>query len=210
MALPLNYKPRSTIIQVMASDADYGLNGLFTYSLYNSNSMFHINATTGEISASVILQERIYLLTVLAVDKGSPPRGSRVLVNITVSRDTPRFNSSFYTFDIEENTPFGTTVGAINATAPGSISYSISNNFSLPFIVDNNGIIRSQGNIDRERRERYEFKIVARTGTMTAIVNVTVWVIDVNDMSPKFSEPSYQVGFLCLRNNYTIINIFQK
>ena len=65
----------------------------------------------------------------------------------------------------------------------------------LPFAIDpRTGRLTVVRKMDREKRDRYEFKVNAQDGGgKSANVVVKVKVLDVNDSPPKFSQSSYSV-----------------
>ena len=79
----------TTVVTVLATDRDFGVNAEITYSLEPANNMFAINSMTGAITVTSPLNfETIqsYSLTAVARDGGSPPpRSSSVPVMITVT-----------------------------------------------------------------------------------------------------------------------------
>lgn len=99
------------VIQVFASDADEGTNGLIRFSIAggNANSDFRIDSITGAISVAKQLDREArssYSLVVQAADRGSSPRVDRATVNIMlldVNDCSPTFELSPYTVKVHEN-----------------------------------------------------------------------------------------------------------
>ena len=65
----------------------------------------------------------------------------------------------------------------------------------VPFSVNRNtGQLSVSGKLDRERKDKYTFKIQAEDGGgKKATVNVEITILDVNDSTPKFPLTSYSV-----------------
>ena len=129
------------IAQVKALDEDEGRNGEVIYFLSTGNlqgdvEMFQINETTGYIYIVASLDREIkdfFVLSVVANDKGHPPKDSisRVFVTVLdVNDHKPEFKVKNETIYISEKTPVGSVVYRANATDEdkdenGNIIYSI-------------------------------------------------------------------------------------
>lgn len=72
------------------------------------------------------------------------------------------------------------------------IAYSLDPSVNGAFYIDaDNGDIRATGTLDREQRERYEFRVIARdkgTPSLQGSATVVVQVTDRNDNAPKFVQ----------------------
>ena len=114
------------ILEVSATDSDFGDNGTVQYSLLeaqglmsNITSYFNIDSTTGEITLSSfipVIPIGDYRLTAVASDLGIPERmSSTALVLICVTRSQPRqVDITTRDFTVEENAEPGTVVGRIS------------------------------------------------------------------------------------------------
>lgn len=111
------------ILQVTAVDLDTGNNARLSYRLYGSNA-FRISPNTGWIYLAQSLDRETldhHALTILATDNGSPAATASTSVLVTVLDDNdndPRFEKDFYGFELLENLPSGTLVGAVSASDP--------------------------------------------------------------------------------------------
>lgn len=132
----------------------------------------------------------------------------------------PPSSSVFLTFcsyvsRVDENAPQGTALTFVDPYVPRVYDDDIGKNgvFSLT-LLNNNGtfeispnvaersvsfLIRVRDNswLDYEQRHSVEFKILAQelgpATNLSAIVNVTVYINDVNDNQPVFDQPTYTV-----------------
>ncbi|KHJ80500.1 cadherin domain protein, partial [Oesophagostomum dentatum] len=102
-------------------------------------------------------------------------------------------------FHIEENSRIGTTVGFLSATDKdiglnGVLGYRLLDNQDLLHIDIATGKITTATVFDAEAMDRIDFKYeVFDHGTPqnTGICNATVFIVDVNDHAPKFSQLFY-------------------
>ena len=115
-----------TILEVSATDSDFGINGTVQYSFLeaqgstsNITSYFIIDSITGEITLSgliPVIPIGDYRLTAIANDIGIPEQmSSSAIVLICVTRSQPRqVDIATREFTIEENAEPGTVVGRIS------------------------------------------------------------------------------------------------
>ncbi|XP_070693048.1 protocadherin-20 [Pempheris klunzingeri] len=201
-----NNKPGMSLLQVSATDADSGYNGMVTYGLgKHTSTIFNIDPVTGRLSVSASLdreQQGAHALTVFARDSGSPPLESAATVSIRVldqNDNAPAFLTPHFIFFIPENAPPFAHVGGLVITDPdegenGNTELHVVNN-SGPFVMDNTqGTLRTTTNLDREMQDRYEFYLLASDHghlvTLTSSARITIFVEDINDNQPKVILPS--------------------
>ncbi|MGH0184637.1 UNVERIFIED_CONTAM: hypothetical protein FKN15_015775 [Acipenser sinensis] len=197
--------PGSKVCTVLAADLDEGINGALEYSIIHGNNKnaFTMNAVTGFIKTNQALDREkmpVYELTVQAKDKGDVPKMGTALVIVSIldrNDNAPRFLQIFFT-QIPENSPIGSTVLQITSTdedvgANAISTYTIIDKTgSLPFAVDkNSGYITVTRPLDRETTDRYIIKVNANDSAWSVNTDVTVYVTDVNDNAPVFSQLSY-------------------
>ena len=199
-------RPKGTsLYTVSANDFDSGKNAEITYSMSSvPNYDFHIDSLTGQINVLSVLDretaQKIHL-TVFAIDGGSPSLTGSADVVITVSDDNdqvPQFVEVNPVFSVPENYNAHTSIGLVRATDDdegdnSKITYSLSPENIVPFIVLSNGTIQTAQQLDRENISSYNFKIFATDhGEIPNIniTNVTVNVMDVNDNGPIFTFPN--------------------
>ena len=130
--------PAGTIVvNVTATDDDFGKNAEITYSIVGGSTDFKINPETGAIMNLVKLDRENkpkYKLKVLAMDNGIKRKLSgRARVDITVkdiNDNVPQFEKSLYKVDLNESARVGKLVKEIKATDKDEglnkqISYSL-------------------------------------------------------------------------------------
>uniref|UniRef100_A0A673FLY5 Protocadherin 7a n=1 Tax=Sinocyclocheilus rhinocerous TaxID=307959 RepID=A0A673FLY5_9TELE len=143
---------------------------------------------------------REYSVTIVAVDSGSPSLSSNssLLVRVVDINDhAPTFAQSLVEVHFAENNAPGERVVTVVASDADSgknaeIAYSLDPSVNGAFYIDaDNGDIRATGALDREQREHYEFRVIARdkgTPSLQGSATVVVQVTDRNDNGPKFVQ----------------------
>ena len=207
-----NSEPGIIIASVKANDLDIGSNANVTYTIISGNTddTFRINATTGDIFLIGNVDREyieIYLLVVQVTDYGLVRLNSTTVVNITitdVNEFPPVFTELQYSTEIYENHSIGGLVLTVSTTDADSglnslIAYSIiSGNELQHFQIDTyTGEIMVSRELDYEDITGYELEVYATDSgniiesRLNATVNVTIDILDVNDNTPEFMEPSY-------------------
>uniref|UniRef100_A0A4W6G704 FAT atypical cadherin 2 n=1 Tax=Lates calcarifer TaxID=8187 RepID=A0A4W6G704_LATCA len=103
------------------------------------------------------------------------------------------FLEDTYIVPLSEFSPLKTHVVKVSVTSgPDNVTFSIKNNpDSSNFKINpKTGIIITTERFDYERKDRYEFDVVANHGE--AETHIVVEITDENDNSPQFSQTSYQ------------------
>jgi len=207
--IPPYTKPGQNIVQVVATDADEGVNADVTYSLDSSDPKFTVNSQNGQISAVSSLSSdrgRIFHLKVIAKDRGTPAMSSTALVSIQVGDIDPqnvlKFQETEYQADIAENSPNGVEVMKVSAIRSDGrrsrINYFIvaGNEDNLFAISSTTGeiTVRDSANLDREKQSSYKLVLSAKSENnppQLACTVVHVTLLDANDNFPRFTQESY-------------------
>ena len=188
-----------------ATDADAGRNGQVTYRLSDDTGTFTIGES-GVIHATRSLTQPSYSFNVIATDLGSPPRygSSRVVIEVktTEKSNLPKFKQQFYKFKVLERNFNTFSVYAEYSVPNTTLLYRIRSYGDVPFAINNaTGIIRTLSLLDRERKDVYDFDVVAsvigKPSQMTA-VPVTIQVMDLNDNAPQFLRSPIRVSIFCI------------
>ena len=192
------------VADVSATDKDEGAAAVVTYHLTEQNSKnFTINATTGRISTTVILdreQKAEYRLYVTATDAGVPPNTVSVPLIVKVrdvNDNAPVFSDDPYVISVSEMETVGSTVGHVTATdadigTNGRVTYSVVNH-SSPLVLQSStsGILLLSQMLDYEMTRSYVIVVSASDGTFTRNVTVIVKVIDSNDNPPELRNTTF-------------------
>ena len=169
----------------------------------------HKTTADGGTDLRLVLQEKLdreiedhYLLTVLAIDGGSPPTTGSVLINITVqdaNDNSPIFENAPYEVTVPENFPVNSLILRVKAKDKdiglnAVIVYEFSESTRLDYghlfsIKPDSGKIFLKNNLDYEGTTKvYQLYVIATDkgpDSIPARASVAIRVEDVNDHSPQ-------------------------
>ncbi|XP_028459003.1 protocadherin-15 isoform X1 [Perca flavescens] len=207
-----NMQPGETVLQLTATDADEGLNGLVTYEiLAGDQGHFIISNRTGRITVAsgvTLTVGRSYALTVKASDNApeTQRRSSITTVYIEVlppnNQSPPRFPLLTYNVEVSEAMRIGAILLNLQATDRENdpITYRIvSGDFEKVFnLSETIGLLLLGKPLDRENTDQYRLIVTASDGNPggTSTTTVNIVVTDVNDNDPKFD--------LTILKNFTV------
>ncbi|XP_060647453.1 protein dachsous isoform X2 [Drosophila nasuta] len=205
--------PGTSVLQVMARDRDEGNNAALSYSLADTPDThaqwFQIDAQTGLITTRSHIDcetEPVPQLTVIARDGGQPPLSSTATVLVTihdVNDNEPIFDQSFYNVSVAENEAVGRCILKVSASDPdcgvnAMVNYTLGEGFKhlTEFEVRSaSGEICIAGELDYERRNSYEFPVLATDrGGLSTTAMIKMQLTDVNDNRPVFYPREYNVS----------------
>ena len=218
-----NSFPGTTVMRVLATDADKGSNGDLEYSIINlvdigassiessvGVTIFRIDSVTGDVYHSTPFDFESATevnLTVVATDFGVPRRSSSASIRVTVQNvdeSGPRFVDSCHA-TVSEDTPPNDVITRCIATDSDntvgdttSVTYSITsgNNLNRFEIDENTGEIRITEQLDREEFGLYTLSVTATDSAgLFASQQVKVTVQDINDNTPMFIDAPYEFYF---------------
>uniref|UniRef100_A0A667ZRQ7 Protocadherin-related 15a n=1 Tax=Myripristis murdjan TaxID=586833 RepID=A0A667ZRQ7_9TELE len=195
-------QPGETVLQLTATDADEGLNGLVTYEIVTgAQGDFIISSHTGRITVApgvILTVGQSYALTVKASDSapGIQQRSSITTVYIEVlppnNQSPPRFPLFTYNLEVSEAMRIGAILLNLQATDRENdpITYHIVSGDSEQIfnLTETIGLLLLSKSLDRETTDQYRLIVTASDGhpggTSTTTVNIVV--TDVNDNDPLF------------------------
>ncbi|XP_056358650.1 protocadherin gamma-A10-like [Oenanthe melanoleuca] len=199
----------STLITVLATDVDEGMNGEITYSFKKitekSSETFQLDSDTGEIGLlrSLDFEEGdSYELEVQAYDEGGLFDTTKVVVTVTdVNDNVPEISVRSALGEISEDAPSGTVVALLNvrdrdSRANGEVRCSLEGDvpFRLEKTFDDYYRVVTARELDREQVSEYNVTVRAADGGWPALQSSAVLalrVLDVNDNAPVFAEERY-------------------
>ncbi|KAG8439013.1 hypothetical protein GDO86_005272, partial [Hymenochirus boettgeri] len=208
-----NLPIKTVIVKLNATDLDEGLNSKIGYffdehTLDLAKEVFDLNPITGEILIKGVVDfetSPFYEIFVKAIDKGIPQLEGRCLIQIEVedvNDNTPEIIYSSKTKEVPEDAPVGTVVGFItvrdkDSGMNGEVHLDLSPN--LPFKIQpfktRYSLVTSE-HLDREKMSQYTIQIIASdlgSPALSSHVLITINISDVNDNSPTFVQPVYNV-----------------
>ncbi|KAL2077319.1 hypothetical protein ACEWY4_026823 [Coilia grayii] len=204
----------TSVVTVLASDADEGQNAEVVYTFINHDNdikigNFAIDSETGLITVNDDLDyetSNAVEIRVQAKDKGHRPRQAhcKVLVEIIdINDNVPEISVTSLVNTVKEDAPVDTVVGTITVTDGdagkngevklkilGSVQFKIQNSYKNYYALLVNGPL------DREDVSHYNITIMATDEGTPSLSNssvITVHISDVNDNAPRFPEPVIKV-----------------
>ena len=197
-------------------DEDAGSNGVISYQLLNSTGEVFGVVASGPRGQQALLQLTrgldhellaCFLLTLVAMDGGSPSHTSSATIEVTVldvADNPPQFNATSYSAAVPEDSSPGLYILTVHATTPdtpqvASISYYIvggdpTGRFHLGPIT---GELTLFQRVDFEASELYALTVQAQSGPGASLrtqVTVMVEVTNVNDHVPTYSRTQYTIS----------------
>ena len=214
------------VIDINATDMDSGINGALTYSFSEitgdngeraSGDIFSINASTGEIRTSALLDHETdsrYHLNVQVRDGGNPSRS--VLVNVDVQVEDVNDNPPHVRIDanqltngkVSENLNVGIAIATMTVTDPDEGTNGLFGISEWRDLNNDNDEIRSQiefrqnmpqnntwdlvllTSLDRETRDHYDIQVTVTDRGIIAqstVFNYSFSIHDENDNAPIFN-----------------------
>ncbi len=179
----------SVIGQIIANDADQGINGQISYSIVPSSPYFFVSPIDGIISTNTSFDyeaKRQYNFQVRARDFGQPSLESYTYVQVNIINQNeyaPEFEKKIYCFLINENSTNETMtfVGKVKANDRDygdSINYSLNDNENL-FTIDQNGTIWTEIIFDREIQDQYNLTVFAIDNSTAGLIGSAIVMIKI-------------------------------
>ncbi|XP_046903093.1 protocadherin gamma-C5-like [Hypomesus transpacificus] len=209
-----NATPGTLVVISKAVDLDEGLNSEIEYSFgphteESLQNLISIDPQTGEVKVKGGIDfetSRSFKFDILATDKGVPPMQGICSVNIDVTDlndNAPEIVLKSQPSPVKEDAPVGTVVALISAKdidfgSNGKVSISLPSGlpFTLKPSISNNYALVTNAVLDRETNSEYAVEIRASdagTPSLNSEKTIRVRILDVNDNSPVFSQPSYTI-----------------
>ncbi|KFV19902.1 Neural-cadherin, partial [Tauraco erythrolophus] len=204
----LENQPSGTVVlQVEATDADEGANGIVKYGLMHRGGVlpaFSIHPDTGVLTTVQVFdreKQRDYPITVTATDQAAEPLIGICQINIIIldqNDNDPRFENTHYEYFLREDTRVGTSFLRVTAhdddySSNASITYSIANeepnylqiNPTTGWVFVNQPISQ-RSSIIREI-------IATDGGNRSSKVKLVVTITSAKNQPPQWERDSYEV-----------------
>ncbi|XP_010081471.1 PREDICTED: neural-cadherin-like, partial [Pterocles gutturalis] len=204
----LENQPSGTVVlQVEATDADEGANGIVKYGLMHRGGVlpaFSIHPDTGVLTTVQVFdreKQREYPITVTATDQAAEPLIGICQMNIIIldqNDNDPRFENTHYEYFLREDTGVGTSFLHVAAhdddySSNAAITYSIANeepnylqiNPTTGWVFVNQPISQ-RSSIIREI-------IATDGGNRSSKVELAVTITSAKNQPPQWERESYEV-----------------
>lgn len=205
--IPENHREFRTFVQIIAFDEDLDKNGDVRYYIDHESTpyKFWINEIDGSLRADQTFDREetpVITFKVIAQDLGVPSLSNKATVRLSIEdrNDNAPVIDNPKNFSIPENKNSGSFVGILTASdidegKNAQIMFVIKPEFefSVPFVVFPDGTIKTNRQLDREEKSKYEFTVVVfdqGTPRLSSSANVTIYVADTNDNPPKLKFPA--------------------
>jgi protocadherin Fat 1/2/3 len=197
------------VLQVLATDLDFGNNGEITYSFSEESRgslahLFSIDPHNGWVTTQGLLDYEAtpsYSLTVVATDNGKDRRSTSTTLRILLvdaNDNPPVFSQRLYTAAVNEGALPGTIIFQLQTTDADTaverhVEFAITGGDPLgQFQIKQNGEMYVARSLDREARAQYRMEVSATDGVFVTTCRVTVEILDENDSPPVCSRYSYR------------------
>ncbi|XP_023246890.1 cadherin-related tumor suppressor [Copidosoma floridanum] len=212
----------SIVAAIGVIDADEGLNSETSIEIRAGNELRHFELTgynDDEASAQSFRLVRVngkldreeipkYNLTIVARDRGNPPRSATAYLAIhvnDVNDHEPVFQQSEYSAVLSELSPVGSFVASITATDADTglnariyYDFEATGNEHAWFAIDRDtGLVTTRATLDREIEGSVELRVQARDGGPNpkfVSTHLRVTILDENDEVPKFASSYLEVA----------------
>ena len=195
-----------SVLTVTATDTDPGYHGNFTFSILDSEVPFAIDPESGIVSVSdstLIDYEEVqeYVFTVVATDTGRPPMSSTADIRVAVVNENdnpPTLDQDAYFVDVCESVPVGYEFLQLSVQdADGdTVSYDVMDMFGCGGCVAVNsstGTFSIAMEVDYEQVQTISFSVVVSDGVYSPIINVTLNILNDNEVAPEFLFESVEI-----------------
>ncbi|XP_077752541.1 protocadherin gamma-B1-like [Canis aureus] len=211
VSLPENVPWGTSLLQVMATDQDEGVNAEITYAFLSAPTstslLFNLNPNTGDITTNGTLdfeKTSRYMLVVEAKDGGVHTAHCNVQIEIVDENDNaPEVTLMSFSNQIPEDSDLGTVIALFKVRDQDSGQNSLvtcyiqeEGPFKLESTSKNYYKLVIDSALDREQMAEYNVTITATDKgkpSLSSSKSVFLHITDVNDNAPVFQQASYVV-----------------
>ena len=175
---------------VMAADPDTGDTPAYTLEGADLDS-FDIDSASGQIQTKSGVTydhetKSSYSVTVKADDNNGGTATIDVTITVADVNEPPEFDSATATREVPENTEAGENIGApVTAADPDTgdtPAYTLGGTDATFFDIDaSTGQLQTKAALDYETKSGYTVTVTASDGTLTATVDVTVTITNIDE-----------------------------
>ena len=203
----------SFVAHITVEDPDSEQNGRFNCTLndntFRLQELYNIDKHEYQIVTKTTLnreQRAQYSLALVCQDYGTPQQVSLKHIQISVvdvNDNRPVFSPPSYAANLIENNQIGQFVVQVNASdldagRNGHVEYAMDDQMNAIFDVNPiSGVITARAVLDHEQIREITFHVLAvdqGQPQLTGTAIIIVYLTDVNDEKPQFSQSSYSLG----------------
>ncbi|XP_055333667.1 fat-like cadherin-related tumor suppressor homolog [Paramacrobiotus metropolitanus] len=199
------------VIQVTANDVDTKENGKVSYMFpENSTYPFHLDPETGWVTVASALdreQNLVFLLTVKAIDSGTPALSALTTVEIAlldVNDCPPQFSQPNYTAVLQEKRPGGFTILRFDLNdadldpngQPFALEITAGNDEGLFQVTSSDLSLRTTRPLLDRRHSEFNLTITATDNgspSMNASTWITIRIVEESQFPPKINPTQISV-----------------
>ncbi|VTJ68557.1 Hypothetical predicted protein [Marmota monax] len=211
VSLKENVPQGTSVLRVMATDQDEGINAEITYAFLNAPTsaslIFHLNPNTGDITTNGTLdfeERNRYVLGVEAKDGGVHTAHCNVQIEVVDENDNaPEVTFMSFSNQIPEDSNLGTIIALIRVRDRDSGQNGLVTCYiqeEVPFKLESTSKNYYKLVIDRalNREETAEYNVTITANdrgkpSLFSTASVTLYIADINDNAPVFQQASYTV-----------------
>ncbi|XP_007937234.1 protocadherin gamma-B4-like [Orycteropus afer afer] len=204
-----NLSPGTTVLRVMATDQDEGVNAEITFSFSEADQItqFDVDPSTGVITLLSTLdfeEVKDYSMVLEARDGGGMVAQCTVEVEVLDENDNvPEVIVQSLTDLVMEDTELGTYIALLKVRDKdsgdnGEVSCKLEGDVPFKILTSSRNTYKlvTDGDLDREQTPEYNVTITATDRgklPLSSSTSITLHIGDVNDNAPVFLQASYAV-----------------
>ncbi|XP_036097487.1 protocadherin gamma-B4 isoform X12 [Molossus molossus] len=209
VGLPENVFLGTTVLRVMATDQDEGVNAEITFSFTEASQItqFDLNSTTGEITTRNTLdfeEVKEYSIVLEARDGGGMIAQCTVEIEVLdVNDNNPEMIFQSLTDLILEDAKLGTYIALLKVRDKdsgdnGEVTCKLEGDVPFKLLTSSRNTYKlvTDGVLDREQTPEYNVTITATDRgkpPLSSSTTITLHITDVNDNAPVFQQSAYLV-----------------
>ncbi|KAM7140571.1 protocadherin gamma-B4 isoform 19-T19 [Molossus nigricans] len=212
VGLPENVFLGTTVLRVMATDQDEGVNAEITFSFTEAGQItqFDLNSTTGEITTRNTLdfeEVKEYSIVLEARDGGGMIAQCTVEIEVLdINDNNPEIIFQSLTDLIMEDAKLGTYIALLkirdkDSGDNGEVTCKLEGDVPFKLLTSSRNTYKlvTDGVLDREQTPEYNVTITATDRgkpPLSSSTTITLHITDVNDNAPVFQQSFYLVHVL--------------
>ncbi|XP_066128872.1 protocadherin gamma-B4 isoform X22 [Saccopteryx bilineata] len=209
VGLPENVLPGTTVLQVMATDQDEGVNAEITFFFTEAGQItqFDLNSTTGVITTKNTLdfeEVKEYSIILEARDGGGMIAQCTVEIEVLdVNDNIPEVIFQSISDVIMEDTGLGTHIALLkirdkDSGQNGEVTCKLESDLPFKLLTSSRNTYKlvTDGVLDHEQTPEYNVTITATDRgkpPLSSSTTITLHITDVNDNAPVFQQSAYLV-----------------